>query len=209
LVTPEEYRDKDTRLETLAEELKGRGRSPYVIGEGCSVPIGVWGYIEAAGEIAEAERVLARRFGAYVHGCGSGGTTAGLELGARLHGLEGTVLAMAVCDDEAYFRDKVGRLVNDTIERWELGVPFEAGELHILDDYVGLGYGVTQPEELEVLTLLARSEGIILDPVYSGKAFYGLRNEIEAGRFENVRDVLFIHTGGIYGTMAYADQLAL
>jgi D-cysteine desulfhydrase len=206
-VTPEQYLDKESLLEAIADELNAHGRTPYVMGEGCSIPIGVWGYVEAAKEIAETERALDVRFDAYVHACGSGGTTAGLALGARLFDLPGDVLAMAVCDDVSYFRTKIHRLVSETIDRWKLGVTLAPDELHIVDDYVGRGYGMTQPDELETLATVARTEGIVLDPVYSAKAFHGLRHEIASGRLSKAKNVLFVHTGGIFGTMAYADQL--
>ena len=206
-VTPEQYLDKESLLEAIADELRAHGRSPYIMGEGCSIPIGVWGYVEAAQEIAVAQRELGIEFDAYVHACGSGGTTAGLALGARLHALRGSVLAMAVCDDASYFRNKVHRLISETIDRWKLNVNISADELHIVDDYVGRGYGITQPDELETLATVARIEGIVLDPVYSGKAFHGLRHEIASGRLSSASNVLFVHTGGVFGTMAYPEEL--
>jgi D-cysteine desulfhydrase len=208
-VTPEQYVEKESHLEMIADDLRARGHTPYVIAEGCSMPIGVWGYIEAAAEIAASQAELGLEFDVIVHALGSGGTTAGLELGARFCGLGGRIMAMAVCDDAAYFRAKIHGLITATVDRWKLGAQFAPDDLDIIDDYVGRGYGLTQPEEIDTLAALARREGIIVDPVYSGKALHGLRREIDSGKLANATNVLFVHTGGVFGTMAYADVLPL
>jgi D-cysteine desulfhydrase len=208
-VTPEQYADKDAVMAEVAEELRRRGRTPFVIAEGCSMPIGCWGYIEAAAEIAAAQADLGITFDAIVHAVGSGGTSAGLELGVRLHGVSADVWGVNVCDDEDYFRDLVHGLIVDTREAWQLDVPLDRGDIGILDGHVGDGYGIARPEELQTLLDLARREGIVLDPVYGGKAFHGLLRELADGRFAGARNILFIHTGGIFGLSPYADALPL
>jgi D-cysteine desulfhydrase len=208
-VTPAQYADKNGVMAEVAEDLRRRGRTPFVIAEGCSMPIGCWGYIEAAAEIAAAQRDLGVTFDAIVHAVGSGGTSAGLELGVRLHGLQADVWGINVCDDEDHFRTAIHRLIVDTREAWQLDVPLDRGDIGLIDGYVGDGYGVARPEELQTLVDLARREGIVLDPVYGGKAFHGLLRELADGRFADARNILFIHTGGIFGLPPYADALPL
>lgn len=171
--------------------------------------VGCWGYIEAAREIADAQERLGVSFDAIVSAVGSGGTAAGLELGARLFGLSGRVWGINVCDDESYFRPLVHRIATEAIERYALPVDLAPEEIGILDGHVGDGYGKTRPEELRTLVEVARLEGIVLDPVYTGKAFHGLRRELHGPAFRDAKHVLFIHTGGLFGLFPHASALSL
>ena len=206
LYAPEAYADKDAIMQARAEALRAAGKHPFVVAEGCSMASGSWGYIEAMREVTAWQRAHGVRFDAIVSGVGSGGTAAGIKLGARLHGFEGQVVGVPVCDDEAFFRDKVGRLCAETIRDYDLGLDVSPEDIGLLGGYVGGGYGVSSEAERESLVLLARTEGIVLEPVYSGKAFHALRSELD-GRFEGMRDVLFVHTGGVFGLAAYAPLL--
>lgn len=194
-------------MSAVADELRARGRHPFVIAEGCSMPVGCWGYIEAAREIARAQQQLGISFDAIVSAVGSGGTAAGIELGARIFGLRGRVWGINVCDDEDYFRPLIHRIASEAIERFELPVNLAADEIGILDGHIGDGYGKTRPEELQTLVEVARREGIVLDPVYTGKAFHGLRQELHNPVFRDAKNILFIHTGGLFGLFPYATAL--
>ncbi|MCA9649076.1 MAG: D-cysteine desulfhydrase family protein [Myxococcales bacterium] len=207
-VTPEQYRQHGAVMDQVAERLRAAGRRPYVIAEGCSMPVGSWGYIEAAREIADAEREHGLRFDAIVHAVGSGGTSAGLELGLRLCGLGAQLYGINVCDDASYFRERIAGLCAATAEIYGLPVTVPPHEIDLIDGYVGLGYGQTRPEELAALVMLARLEGVILDPVYGGKAFHALSQLWHAEPFARMHDVLFIHTGGLHGLYAHAEALA-
>ena len=209
LVTPEQYAQRSQALANIANELTENGRRPYVIDEGCSTPIGCWGYAEAVQEIAQAEQDLGVSFDAIAHPVGSGGTTAGLELGIRLHDLRRRVVAIAVSDDAAHFRRIVHGLLAEVSGRWGLDLQIDPDELEIIDDHVGDGYGQVRPEELRTLVEVARTEGLVLEPVYTGKAFHGLRHEVTRGRLRDAENVLFVHTGGIFGLAPYADRLRL
>ncbi|MEM9457130.1 MAG: D-cysteine desulfhydrase family protein [Myxococcota bacterium] len=206
-VTPEQYRAHDERMESLAEQLRTEGRHPYVIAEGCSMPVGSWGYIEAAKEIAQAEAEHGVRFDAIVHAVGSGGTSAGLELGRRLFGLEAKLYGVNVCDDAATFRELIGSLAEATARQYNLPVSVPPEQIELIDGYVGEGYGRTRPEELALLLTLARLEGVMLDPVYSGKAMFALHREWSHERFAGAKHVLFVHTGGLLGLFAHATGL--
>lgn len=209
LVTPEQYQQRDALMQEVARDLGQQGRRPYVIAEGCSMPIGCWGYAEAMREIADAQKQLGVELDAIVHAMGSGGTAAGLELGKRLHAPGQRLVGIAVCDDAAYFRRIVHGLLSEAIQRWQLGFTVQPDELEILDDHVGLGYGQARPEELRTLVEVARTEGLILDPVYTGKAFHGMRHELTKGRLSSARNVLFVHTGGAFGLSPFAERLPL
>jgi D-cysteine desulfhydrase len=171
------------------------------------MPMGVWGYLHACKEIKEAQKELGVVFDAIVCAAGSGGTSAGLELGKRLFDLEAKIWAVNVCDDEDYFRKQIHKLSIQTIERFDLPTSLKPDEIGIIDGYVGRGYALSRPEELDFILKVAKKEGIILDPAYTGKAFFGLYNELKKGRFENAKNILFIHTGGIYGLFPKADEI--
>lgn len=208
--TPEQYADNESGMAAIAQTLRDQGKHPAVIAEGCSMPSGVWGYIEAAEEIAAAQVEHDVTFDAVVHAIGSGGTSAGLEIGARLAGLTGRIRGVCVCDDADYFRARIADLCRATVEQYggdpSLAVP--AADIDVIDGYVGAGYAMSRPEELAVLAEVARTEGVILDPVYSGKAMVALKAELSGPRFADTDNVLFVHTGGIFGLAAHADGLA-
>lgn len=175
-----------------------QGRKALVIPTGGSDGLGVWGYIAACEELAADFLSSGIERAHIVTASGSGGTQAGLTLGAALHQLPATVWGVNVCDDEQYFLDKIAADARD----WQLRypqVPTVAIEPRVLDGYVGAGYGVASDEIFALIAQLSRLEGLLLDPVYTGKAFAGMLAEIANGRFEGCQDIVFIHTGGIFG----------
>lgn len=205
-LTPSEYETHDAYMATVADELRTAGKRPFVITEGASMPMGCFGYIEAAQEIAAFETEHSLRFDAIVCACGSGGTGAGLELGVRLTGRQTKVVHMAVCDDASHFRRKIAQLCADTNTRFDLGVTVSEAAIDVVDDHVGGGYGLASSEQLTHMTGVARREGLVLDPVYSGKAFFGLCRDLAAGKLIG-REILFVHTGGLFGLFPFADAL--
>ncbi len=206
-ITPEQYRDHDAVMNELAAALSQAGQHPFVIAEGCSMAVGSWGYIEAAHEIAQAQREHGVQFDAIVHAVGSGGTSAGLELGRRLHGLAAKIIGVNVCDDAEHFRRHIASLAEATVRAYDLPVRVPAQDIEILDGYVGLGYGQSRPQELRELAALARTEGVLLDPVYGGKAWYALSQRWSTPMFAEMEHVLFLHTGGIYGLFPHGQAL--
>ncbi len=208
-VTPEAYVDHDRLMEHVADELRAEGARPFVVAEGASMAAGTLGYIEACQEIAQAERELGVTFDAIVSAVGSGGTSAGIELGVRLCGLRARPVGVPVCDDATYFRPLIHRIASEAIARYGLGIALTPQEIELVDGYVGEGYAVSTAGELAFLVQVARTEGVVLDPVYSGKAFRGLRAEIERGRFRDAKDVLFLHTGGVFGLFPKTDEVPL
>ena len=174
------------------------GHKALAVPTGGSDGIGVWGYIAGAEELGRDMAAAGIEQAHLVCASGSGGTQAGLTLGAALHQLPVQVWGINVCDDEQYFLDKVAADVTDWRERYP-GFPSAELDVRVLDGYVGAGYGKASAHVFELIAELCRLEGVLLDPVYTGKAFAGLLAEIEAGRFDGCRDIVFMHTGGIFG----------
>jgi D-cysteine desulfhydrase len=190
--------DIDALFRHWEEHYAAQGRKALAIPTGGSDGIGAWGYIAACEELAGDFRTAGIEQAHIVTATGSGGTQTGLTLGAALHALPATVWGINVCDDERYFLDKVTRDANEWRQRYP-DVPAVSIEPRVLDGYVGQGYAVAGPAIFELIADLSRMEGLVLDPVYTGKAFAGMLAEIASGRFEGTRDIVFVHTGGIFG----------
>ena len=201
----DEYKRRAEIFPQVAELLRARGRKPYLIPEGGSNALGAWGYVKCVDELAHD---LGREPATLVYAAGSGGTGAGLILGIKLLGLPWRAVGVNVCDDEAYFVAEIGKIVEDAIARWKLEVTFDRKEIELRDGYVGIGYAKSRPEELATLRDVARAEGIILDPVYTGKAFHGLKQELARDRETFGKRIVFLHTGGIYGLFPKAAEIA-
>lgn len=202
------------RLQAAKERCHAQGRKAYVIPTGASDGVGIWGYVQAAIEIQQDCLQHGIQPGYIISATGSGGTQAGLTLGAHLQGLSAQVVGYAVCDNAAYFQRKV----RDDIAQWCALYPqtsFPDAEnliaqlnIAIEDGYIGPGYAQASPQVFACMRHVASTEGVILDPVYTGKAFYGLMQDIRAGHYRDTQDLVFVHTGGLFGTFAQADLLA-
>lgn len=193
-----QYAARAELMAEVARELAARGERAYVIPEGGSNGLGALGYREAMAEVRaqlDGNKGLPEGFDAVVHACGSGGTTAGLVLGARAHRVADEVVAMAVCDDRAYFEARIAGILSEA-ERYQAAPPALA-RLRILDAYKGPAYGVASQEQLAFIRDVATACGLVLDPVYSGKALFGLSRMPD-----KPRRALFIHTGGLPGLLA-------
>lgn len=201
-------------FEEHAERLRGDGRRPYIIPEGGSNAVGSWGYVRCAEELTTELAALSPARTTVIYACGSGGTGAGLIVGAKLFGWGERGIAVAgvnVCDDRDYFVRAIGAIARDMIDRYELDIALADSDIDIVDGYVGAGYARSRPEELALAVTLARREALIVDPVYTGKALFGLASELARDRSRFGDRVVFLHTGGIYGVFpaaeSYSDQL--
>jgi D-cysteine desulfhydrase len=198
------FKNLDTLFQELCDNYAAQGHKALPIPTGGSDGIGVWGYIAACEEL-NADFASCGIPGAHiVTASGSGGTQAGLTLGSVLHELPATVWGVNVCDDEQYFLDKVAHDVSDWQSRYP-GVPHCNLQPRVIDGYVGPGYGIAEPEIFDLIVQLTRLEGIVLDPVYTAKAFHGMVNEIGKGTFAGVQDIVFMHTGGTFGIFPQRD----
>jgi D-cysteine desulfhydrase len=210
-VSPEEYRDREAVFAREAEALQRVGRRPYVIPEGASDALGAWGYIRAMAELA-ADIVRLdeedQKTTTVVHATGSGGTGAGLVLGKLILGLDLRVVGFNVCDDRDYFIRVSGEICREAIARYDIGISFEAErDLKIVDGYVGAGYALSRPEELKLIAHVCRREGLVLDPVYTGKAFFGMVDRLKADAQVFGERIVFLHTGGLFGLFPKAAEL--
>jgi len=204
-ISPTQYAEREALLAAVAREIDVRGGRAYVIPEGGSNGLGAFGYVEAMREVRQqldsGQAGTLRRFDCVVHACGSGGTAAGTALGARRFDVAPRVEAIAVCNDAAYFGSVVERIM---AEARDYDPELVGGaELTIHDRYRGPAYAVQSDEQRHFLIEVARRTGLILDPVYSAKALFGL------ARLPHKPDrVLFIHTGGLPGLLAQSRELA-
>ncbi|KAK9714303.1 hypothetical protein RND81_06G085100 [Saponaria officinalis] len=207
LVSKEEYAKIGSVALTnlLKERLIKEGRRPYLIPVGGSNSLGTWGYIEAIREIEQQLCSVGdtRGFDDIVAACGSGGTVAGMSLGSWLSNLKAKVHAFSVCDDPDYFLEYVQGLLDG------LKAGVSARDIMNIQNAKGLGYAMNTDEELKFVKDVASATGVILDPVYSGKAAFGLMKDIaeHPEKWEG-RRILFIHTGGLLGLFDKTNQLA-
>jgi D-cysteine desulfhydrase len=204
------WRDRTQLLAEAADRVRRAGDRPYVIPEGGSNALGSWGYLRAAHELADDLAGIASPDHpvTVVYACGSGGTAAGLILGAKLLGFAERGIRLAainVCDDRGYFVDVIGRICGDAEARWQLGADVTEADIDIVDGHVGRGYARSRPEELATIRDVCRSDGIVLDPVYTGKAFHGMVTELAADPQRFGSAVAFLHTGGLFGLFASSD----
>ncbi len=183
----------------LAKQAESRGHRAYVIPEGASFDTGVWGYVNAFYEILDQMESQSPAFDAIVTAVGSGGTQAGLLVGKTLSGWNGDIFGINVCDDAFYFKERISAILSDFSAKYAVPLSIDKDAIQLIDGYVGRGYALSQPKELDVIKTVARLEGIFLDPTYTGKAMFGLIDQIKKGRFTKGQRILFLHTGGIFG----------
>ena len=198
--------DMAAELEKTADEVRARGGRPYVIPGGGSNPIGALGYADCAREIVVQADELDQEIDRIVTATGSAGTHAGLVAGLAVMGADIPVLGIGVRAQKDRQEANVFKLAEETAAL--LG---QAGrvtrEMVVADcDYVGEGYGLIDQGVVDALTLAARTDGIVLDPVYSGKAMKGLIALARAGNFQG-ETVVFLHTGGAQGLFGYESEI--
>jgi D-cysteine desulfhydrase family pyridoxal phosphate-dependent enzyme len=194
-------------MEDVARELSREGHRPYLIPTGGSTALGVCAYIEAAMELLLQANGMGVAVDAIVHATSSGGTQAGLFVGMKLAQARVQLVGISAGPPREVVERRVTALVDDVSRLLRLDLRGHPDDLIVLDGYVGEGYGIPSPECLEAIRLVARTEGILLDPVYTGKAMAGLIDWIRQGRFEPSQTVVFWHTGGVPALFAHARVL--
>lgn len=205
-VQPQGPDSVNSSMRELASTYKAKGYKPFLIPVGASDEIGAMGYLYAAREIQNQCAAQQLSFDVIVCALGSGGTYAGLLLGRELFGLKGEIWGINVCDDRAYFVAQVAQIFAGIHKRYGYAPQARPEDIISLEGYVGLGYGLNRQEELAFIAEVARLEGLLVDPVYTGKALYGLYHEIKAGRLPKAQRVLFLHTGGIFGLFPKTEE---
>jgi len=192
----------------VAAELSARGQRPYLIPLGGSNPIGAVGYATAMLEFVEQIKTIGTTFDAIVFATSSGGTQSGLALGAKLSGYTGRILGISVDHQADQLVPRLVELANATAQHSGEAITFSAQDFEVNDHYLGGGYAVMGKPEREAIQLCAQTEGLLVDPVYTGRALAGLIDLTRVGEFKARQNVLFWHTGGTPALFAYAAQFA-
>lgn len=197
--------DMNAAMRVAADEVRAQGGKPYIIPGGGSNTLGALGYVDCALEILTQANAQHIRIDCVVHATGSAGTQAGL-----VAGFEGTnsgikVLGIGVRAPRKAQEENVYKLACETAEL--LGMRDGVARERVVAncDYVGEGYGIPTPGMVEAVSLVARTEGILLDPVYSGKGMAGLIDLIRKGHFKKDESVVFVHTGGNVALFGYME----
>lgn len=198
--------DMVAELEKTAAEVRARGGKPYVIPGGGSNPVGALGYVDCAREIVVQADEMDLEVDRIVTATGSAGTHAGLVAGLAVMGADIPVLGIGVRAPKDRQEANVFKLAEETAAL--LGQPGRVTRERVVADcdYVGEGYGLIDQGVIDALTLAARLDGIVLDPVYSGKAMKGLIALARAGQFKG-ETVVFLHTGGAQGLFGYQSEI--
>ena len=204
------WTERALRLQRLAEvcdELAAAGHHPYQITYGGSDPVGATGYAVALEEVCDQLAAIDQKIDLMVTASSSGGTQAGLVAGAWALGCPIPILGISIDFSQAELQASVAELATQTAGH--LGHPhsFSPADILVNADYLGAGYGVVGDLEREAITRLARSEGVLLDPVYTGRALGGLLDMIRRGTLAGSQNILFWHTGGAPALFAYAADL--
>lgn len=203
-VDTKDYGEIHGKMGEIASQLESRGRKPYIIPLGGSTPLGALGYVEAFLEIMNQADEMGIKVDYIVNAVGSGGTHAGLLVGAYLSGKDVEIVGISVDAEKGVFQNDIARIATECSRLLNNDREFKPEDIIVFDEYVGEGYGIVNNETVEAITLMARTEGIILGPVYTGKAMSGLIDLIKKGYFKQGSNVVFIHTGG---TPALFDKL--
>lgn len=206
----------DVEIESVTQELRRAGRRPYVIPRGGASPLGALGYVECLSEMDAQLRAMNVRPDPstalttcwIVLATGACGTQAGLIAGMKTHGdAPYRVLGVTVSRPVAECVQRVGRIAVEAAQLAGRAITLEGEDVLVRDGFIGPGYGIPTPEGVEAIRLVARTEGVFLDPTYTGKGMAGLIAEIRSGRIGKDETVVFVHTGGEPALFAHADKL--
>lgn len=194
-------------INDVTAELRAMGRRPYIIPLGGSNVVGATGYVWAMQELMAQLTADHLTLDFIVFASSSGGTHAGIVLGAELYGFRGKILGISVDHPAQDLQNQVAALTTATATHLGLGTLSLAHRVEVNDDYIGEGYAKVGETEREAIRVTAQTEGILLDPVYTGRAMGGLIDLIRWGAFTRGQKVLFWHTGGVAALPAFADKL--
>jgi len=203
---------KGEKIPDIVNELEKQGHRPYVIPYGGSNPRGALGFVDGVAELIEQLRADDISIDAIVFASSSGGTHAGLMVGKEIAAANFELIGIAIDKEEAgtgkkTLAEHIAEIATGTAELLHFPTTFTAADVTLFDNYTGKGYGMVGKLEKNALRLIAKTEGILLDPVYTGRAMGGLLNLIDQGKFSAGETVLFWHTGGLPALFSYAQEL--
>lgn len=200
---------KGEDIPRLSEDLKKQGLKPYIIPYGGSNIIGAKGFIEAVSELQDQLDYVNLQMDYIFFASSSGGMQAGMILGKLLHHFKPELIGINIDKDETNGKDLeqvIWELVQEGMKTFQIKKPFSRSEINLVKGYDKAGYGVITEQERKAIDLLARNEGILLDPVYTARAFYGMMDHIENKQLSKPANILFWHTGGIPANFYYRDH---
>ncbi len=200
-------RAREAVAEDVANEQRAAGGRPYVIPVGASNEVGAVGFVAAIEEFDRQLKEQRLTVDRVIFASSSFGTQAGLCVGAKAIGFTPRIAAIAIDSSRAELQAGVAAIARATIQRLGLDLSLSPEEVVAYDGYLGAGYAVMGEPEREAISLVARTEGILLDPVYTGRAMAGLIDLIRKGEFGRDETIVFWHTGGSAALFAYAEQL--
>jgi L-cysteate sulfo-lyase len=198
--------DMNKEMQLEAEIVIKNGGKPYIVPGGGSNEIGALGYVGAALEIAEQSNQMGIDFNHVIVTSGSSGTHAGLAVGFKSINAKVNLMGISIRQPEDIQLKKIAEEAKKIAEFLEVQ-SLNLEEIKVNGDYIGGGYGIANEETLEAIKLAAQYEGMLLDPVYTGKCFAGLVDLICKGQFSKDENILFMHTGGVFGLFAYEDEI--
>lgn len=201
--------DMNAEMEVLADTLRGEGKQPYIIPGGGSNPIGALGYVNCARELVEQASGMGLHIDALVHATGSSGTQAGLVAGLAAIQSDIHLLGIGVRAPQEKQESMVYDLAQRTLAHLGLSAQITPADVRANCEYVGAGYGVPTAGMVAAIKLLAKTEGLLFDPVYSGKGLDGLIDLTRKGYFDGMNNVVFLHTGGSAALFGYPDTFDL
>lgn len=197
--------DLAVKMQQHADTLQEQGRNPYVIPLGGTNPVGDLGYVDCVIEMTQQLNQMSIVIDHIIVGTGSAGTHAGLLSG--LHALNSSMRVMGIAvSPKPDHRKLVHGVASETIGHLGIAAPLPEDRVTIAIEYIGSGYGDATEGVIEAIELAAKLEGLLLDPVYTGKALAGLIGLIRKGHFKRGENILFMHTGGLPGLFAYRDD---
>jgi 1-aminocyclopropane-1-carboxylate deaminase/D-cysteine desulfhydrase-like pyridoxal-dependent ACC family enzyme len=189
--------------------VRRQGRRPYIVPRGGASALSALGYVECVRELDEQLRAMSLRPAWLVLATGACGTQAGLIAGAKVFGAPYRVLGITVSRPVPECLERLNRFARDAARL--IGQPIELADDDVVvrDGFIGRGYGIPTAEGIEAIRLVARTEGLFLDPTYTGKAMAGMMAEIRSGRISRDATIVFLHTGGEPGLFAHPEILGL
>lgn len=201
--------DMNAEMESLAATLRGQGKKPYIIPGGGSNPIGALGYVNCARELTEQAAGMGLQIDALVHATGSSGTQAGLVAGLAAIESDIHLLGIGVRAPQEKQEAMVYDLACRTVAHMGLATDIDRTAVRANCDYVGPGYGLPTQGMISAVKMLAETEGLLFDPVYSGKGLDGLLDLTRKGHFDGMNNVVFLHTGGSAALFGYPETFDL
>jgi D-cysteine desulfhydrase family pyridoxal phosphate-dependent enzyme len=206
--------DTDALLQKVSEEEMQRGHNPYIIpiggsntGGSMTEPLGAISYTKAFLEILKDVKKRKIKVDCILLASGSGGTQAGLIVGAKALGSSIKILGISLSREKKPMQENISAIANETAAILGLDMIFTPEEILVADEYIFEGYGILTPEISQAIERVAQTEGILLDPVYTGKAMAGLIDLVDRGFFRKGDGVVFLHTGGTPALFVYEEKI--